>query len=231
MKSVFLVVGLLVGVASTAQAGIIATIVPDGTNVPFALENFGSGGGTNDDGRVTSILSPYVTSTGLTVTYTGDSGVYTGDVENKTRSPYRLGDGTASTQNYLNAREGAGNSLVLTYTSAQTAFNLLWGSADPAPVDYNQLTFTFSGQQGSQTYTGADAVGAVAGGVVTAGTTNLAVQITGLNAYDRVIITASNAAFEFVPGVALSVPEGGATLALLGCGLMGLGAVRRKFRR
>jgi hypothetical protein len=218
-----LALGLMIG---TAQAGIIiaAQIVPDPTasaSMPFTLENLGSGGTT---GLVSS--AAFSTSTGIGVSFTGGSGVFVGDVSGVTRSPFRLADGSAADLHYLNAQALAGSSVVLAYVNSQTAFNLLWGSVDPNPATYNQLTFTFTGLGGSQVVTGADVVNGLSG--VTPGTTNLAVSITGLDSFNTITVTASQQAFEFVPA---AVPDGGTTLMLLGGALVGLGALRRKFRR
>jgi hypothetical protein len=219
-----LALGLMIG---TAQAGIIiaAQIVPDPTasNTPFLLENFGSGG---TSGLVSS--AAFITSSGVGVSFTGGSGVFVGDVTGVTRSPFRTGavGDPADIQHYLSAQAFANSSVVLAYTSAQTAFNLLWGSVDPSPATYNQLTFTFSSGGGSpQVVTGAEVVALVSG--VTAGTTNLAVSISGLDPFNTITVTASQQAFEFVPA---AVPDGGTTLMLLGGALVGLGALRRKFR-
>jgi hypothetical protein len=215
-----LALGLMLG---TAQAGIISSIVVDPTaaNMPFLLENFGSG---VVNGLVSS--ASLTTSTGVDVSFTGSSGVYGGDVSGVTRSPFRTSGGSADDLYYLNAQAGAGNSVVLAYTQLQTAFNLLWGSVDTSPVDYNQLTFTFSGGGGSQIVYGSQVVVGLSG--VVPGTTNLAVSISGLNAFNTITVTASKEAFEFVPGV--PVPDGGTTVMLLGGALVGLGALRRKFR-
>ncbi|MCU0985907.1 MAG: PEP-CTERM sorting domain-containing protein [Acetobacteraceae bacterium] len=207
--------------AATAAPVISAQIVanPTAANMPFGLENFGSGA---INGLVSN--APLVTSTGVNVSFTGNSGVYGGDVSGQTRSPFRTAGGSADTQYYLNAR--AGGSVILAYSAPQTAFNLLWGSVDPSPSSYNQLTFTFTGGGGSTVITGAQVVAGLVG--VVAGTTNLAVQISNLTAFDTITVSATQEAFEFAPGVPVPEP---ASLALLGMGLLGLGAAARRRRR
>ena len=219
-----LALGLMLG---TAQAGIVSVIVPNPTasSVPAWLQlyNLGTGGAPGLVSTANIVSIP-----GLTISFIGSSasGLYVGDVTNVTRSPFRTSADLADTERYLNARAVAGSSVVFTYGASQTAFALLWGSVDPTPQSYNQLTFTFSGSGGSQIVYGSDVVAGLSG--VTPGTTNLAVSIYGLNAFNTVTVTATQEAFEFVPGVA--VPDGGATLMLLGSALVGLGALRRKFR-
>jgi hypothetical protein len=207
--------------AATAAPVISAQIVPNPTaaNLPFTLENFGAGGTA---GLVSS--APLVTSTGVNVRFTGNSGVYVGDVGSVTRSPFRIDGVTADTLRYLNARSGG--SVILEYAAPQTAFNLLWGSIDPSPASYNTLTFTFSSSVTSTVVTGADVVAGLVG--VTAGSTNVAVRISNLAAFDTITVTATQEAFEFAPGVPVPEP---ATLALLGMGLLGLGAAARRRRR
>lgn len=110
----------------------------------------------------------------------------------------------------------------LSFATPQAFFGLLWGSVD----DYNTLSF----------YNGIDLVGSVTGADVTASPNGnqgvmgtLYVNINSSLPFDRVVATSTQFAFEFdnVSFNTTAVPEP-ASLGLLGVGMLGLAAIRRR---
>ena len=104
---------------------------------------------------------------------TPTSGLYAGNTVGVALSPFG-GNGPASPDplnDYLGpgARTGA---FTIIYSAPRTSLDLLWGTVDPNPVDYNQMVF----QAGTQTLTGAD-IDAITGNILTAGAEDVAVQI------------------------------------------------------
>jgi hypothetical protein len=161
-----------------------------------------------------------------------DSGVVNGAVTNVNAAPFlsgNNGDGFGSpnqangadTTNYLTTGTG---SVTLDFGRDLTYLGLLWGSVD----NYNTLAF-YNGATLVGSFTGADVLALPNGNQGPGG--SVYVNFNDLDGvFTKVVLTSSTNAFE-IDNVAINasaVPDSGATIALLGLGLVGLAAIRRK---
>jgi hypothetical protein len=218
--------------ATTANATTLtATVggVPTGAD---CYENFdgltlGSGGGT--------------TPCGIAVSFVTDGGAVQGAANSLYAPPVLsngngalFGDPTDGTDatTYLTAGGIPGASATLGFSTGQKYLGLLWGSVDDNPnANLNTITFYFGANMVGQ-FTGADVSAAAGGGNCSDGNQSTAgtcyVNINLSSAFDKVVMTSSQHAFEF-DNVAfaagnIGVPEPGEIgLFLLGLLLIGSG--------
>ena len=171
----------------------------------------------------------------LQISFTGTAKVVQGASSGEYAAPYvsgtnGVGFGSlnqpngADTTHYLSTGIG---SVILTFSSAQQYFGLLWGSVD----DYNTLSF-YNGASLVSSFTGNQIWANANGNQGQQGTFYVNFQdIDG--AFDKVVANSTSNAFEF-DNIAYSsgrnVPDTGATFTLVGLALAGLVSLRRKFQ-
>lgn len=193
----------------------------------------------SSDGTLTSSFTGAIVETfdAPTWTWTGSGKVVSGSLSGKYAAPYNSEYMTgANTTNYMSVPDPAGassGSYETIFDATYTYFGLFWGSID----NYNTLSF-YNEATLLYSFSGTDITNPGEYGVnygnQSAPSTNLYVNFYDLQAFNKVIMTSDNFAFEAdnlaVGNYMSSTPEP-ATMILFGVGLLGVaGLFRRKNR-
>ncbi len=122
------------------------------------------------------------------ISYSGTSGIYSGNVAGVSAAPY-IGN-APTTGNYFAAQPNG--SISISYAQSQRYFGMAWGSVDT----YNSLTF-YRGNTVVEQIPGKAISNAAAGDQGLHGTYYVNMNFTGASSFDRVVATSSSPAFEF----------------------------------
>lgn len=184
---------------------------------------------TQSSGNTVETINLFITPNAQVAGLPNVSGIYASPLisglNNWGFGPLYTGADNTSYLSAGNFSAQAGAGVEITFNSLQQYLGILWGSID----NYNTLTF----------YNGATVVDTVLGAQVTPtpnGSQNADgtryVNINTTSAFNRVVATSSQFAFEFdniaYNSAPVGVPDGGMTVALLGVAMSGLAFIRRK---
>jgi hypothetical protein len=211
--------------AFSHKASADTITVQDSGTAPFNVFNVGTSASTG------LINSNTITNPGFdnisSITFSGSgTGVYAGSSGNAA-SPFTLGTFSAtacspSCPEYFAAQPGG--TITVTFSSAQTTLDMLWGTVDTA-TGYNLVTGN------GDTITGATINGLL--GNPSSGSVNSAVEVTGLTPFTTLTFqdtTGNSPAFEFDLGASATPLPATLPLFASGLGLVGYLAKRRKQR-
>ena len=226
----------LLGSVASANAGVV-------------VANFGVGGAPTSGVFYETFESLPLGSTGgtlangLSISFQPNAQVVQGSLSGQYAAPFLSGangagfglDGVTGPDpsKYLaagNSSTNNGASITFTFDVGQQYFGLLWGSVD----DFNTLTFYDEFDNVISVITGTDAVTSANDNGDQGVNGTFYVNLTSDVEFYKVVATSSQSTFE-IDNVAFgadipSVPEP-ASLAMLGLGLLGVGAVTRRRRK